>query len=440
MKKKIVILSFDAMVGEDIEYLRSKPDSHFNRVMGNCATVKAMRSVYPSITYPAHFSIASGCNPGKTGFYQNGYLAVGNSGKSGWILESSQCFVEDFFAAAKRAGMTTASVYWPSMANNPNIDYLINEYFFPDPKETIAEGFAKQGANAETLAAVDAAMPYYPKRYHVPGFPTREETYDDFIIECLCQLIRRYQPDFSVAHHCYIDTMRHKSGVFNDKVRYAVDVVDECIGKVADTLQEAGILEYTDLILVSDHGQLNFTRWIRLNRLLQEGGFQTLTPEGKLDTWQAYAQSNGMSACIYLKDPQDPELYRRVEDYLTQLAHQGVWGFNEVMNRQTVLERYGLKGDFTFMLESDGYTSFAEALTGSVVTNVEQEDYRLAAATHGHMPEKGPQPFLCARGPGFRPGARLEQGYIIDIAPTAAAIMGQTMPQAEGRVLSELLK
>ena len=440
MKKKIVILSFDAMVGEDIEYLRNKPDSHFNRVMGNCATVETMRSVYPSLTYPAHFSIASGCNPGTSGLYHNAHLPVGNSGKSGWILESNQCFVEDFFAAAKRAGMTTASVYWPSMANNPNIDYLINEYFFPDPKESIEEGFAKQGASPATLEAVAAAMPYYPKRYHVPGFPTREETYDDFIIECLCQLIKKYQPDFSVAHHCYIDTMRHKSGVFNDKVRYTVDVVDECIGKVADTLQEAGILEDTDLILVSDHGALDFTRRIRLNRVLQEGGFQTVTPEGKLDTWQAYAQSNGMSAYIYLKDPKDPELYRRVKEYLDKLASQCVWGFSEVMTEETVLQRYGLKGDFSFVLEGDGYTNFLDALVGSLGMNVERKDYRLGNATHGHMPEKGPQPFLCARGPSFQPGARLEQGYIIDIAPTAAAIMGQTMPQAEGRVLSELLK
>lgn len=440
MKKKILVLSFDAMVGEDIEYLRSKPDSHFNRVMGRCASVDKMRSVYPSITYPAHFSIASGCTPGKSGFYQNGHLLVGSSGKTGWILESSQFATEDFFAAAKRAGMTTASVYWPSMANNPNIDYLINEYFFPDPNENVAEGFARQGASRGALEAVAGAMPHYPKRYHVPGFPTREDTYDDFIIACLCQLIRTRQPDFAVAHHCYIDTMRHKYGVFNDKVRYAVDVVDECIGKVADALQEAGVYEDTDFIIISDHGQRDFTRWIRLNRLLQQGGFQTLTPEGKLDTWQAYAQANGMSACIYLKDPQDPELYQKVADHLTELASQGVWGFTEVMTHQTVQERYGLKGDFTFMLESDGYTSFAEALTGPTVLNVEREDYRLGAATHGYDPAKGPQPIFCARGPSFRPGARLEQGRIIDIAPTVAAIMGQTMPDAEGRVLSELLK
>ena len=440
MKKKILILSFDAMVGEDVEYLRKKPDSNFNRLMANCACVDKMYSVYPSITYPAHFSMASGCTPGTTGFYQNGHLLVGNSGKTGWILESSQFGVEDFFAAAKRAGMSTASVYWPSMANNPNIDYLVNEYFFPDPNEDVLEGFARQGANAETLEAVKAAMPTYPKRYRVPGLPTREETYDDFIIDCLCQLIRRYQPDFAVAHHCYIDTMRHKAGLFNYQMDYAVDVVDECIGKVVDTLKEAGVFEDTDIIITSDHGQMQFTRVVRMNRLMQEGGLLTVTAEGKLDTWQAYVQSNGMSACVYLRDPEDEELYKKVYGYLDHLAQQGVWGFTEVMDKATVLERHGLKGGFSFVLESDGYTSFNEGLTGPLVTHMHHDDYRLTCATHGYDPKKGPQPIFYATGPSFKPGAHLEKGSIIDLAPTAAALMGQTLPQAEGRVLQELLK
>ena len=70
----------------------------------------------------------------------------------------------------------------------------------------------------------------------------------------------------------------------------------------------------------------------------------------------------------------------------------------------------------------------------------EQEDYHLGAATHGYDPAKGPQPILCARGPSFKSGARMEQGRIIDIAPTVAAIMGQTMPDAEGKILYALLQ
>ena len=77
--------------------------------------------------------------------------------------------------------------------------------------------------------------------------------------------------------------MRHKAGLFNYQMDYAVDVVDECIGKVVDTLKEAGVFEDTDILIVSDHGQMQFTRVVRMNRLMQEGGLLTVTPEGKLD-------------------------------------------------------------------------------------------------------------------------------------------------------------
>ena len=159
MKKKILLISFDAMVQEDVEYLKTKPASNFNRIMGDPASVGSVKSIYPSITYPAHFAIASGCNPGKSGFYENFYSPFNQQGKKGWILESQDCPVEDFFSFAKRAGMTTASVFWPSMANNPNVDWLINEVF-PSAEDDYKEIFASNGANEETLRVIERAKRY----------------------------------------------------------------------------------------------------------------------------------------------------------------------------------------------------------------------------------------------------------------------------------------
>jgi len=146
-----------------------------------------------------------------------------------------------------------------------------------------------------------------------------------------------------------------------------------------------------------------------------------------------------MSATIFLKDPDDKELWQQVYDYLQGLAADGVWGFNKVYTEAEARERYGMYGDFAFMLESDGYTSFAESWREPVIHPVDLTDYRLGKATHGYEPEKGAQPVFVARGPAFRDGAYIENARVIDEAPTVARILGQTMPQAEGRVLEELL-
>ena len=36
--------------------------------------------------------------------------------------------------------------------------------------------------------------------------------------------------------------------------------------------------------------------------------------------------------------------------------------------------------------------------------------------------------------------AAIEQAQLVDIAPTLAALLGQSLPEADGHVLSELLK
>ena len=55
MKEKFFVLSLDAMIHEDVEYLMTKPN--FSRIMEHRAEVERVRSVFPSITYPAHTTL-----------------------------------------------------------------------------------------------------------------------------------------------------------------------------------------------------------------------------------------------------------------------------------------------------------------------------------------------------------------------------------------------
>ena len=67
-------------------------------------------------------------------------------------------------------------------------------------------------------------------------------------------------------------------------------------------------------------------------------------------------------------------------------------------------------------------------------------DYRFGRATHGYMPDYGPQPVFVAKGPAIREGVELGRGRVIDEAPTFAKIIGQTLPQADGKPIDEILK
>ncbi len=437
MKEKLFVLSMDAMVHEDVAYLLHKPN--FSRLMAQRAEVERVRTIYPSITYPAHTSILTGCRPGRHGVISNTSFKTVNDGIDHWHLYAGAVRAENLFAAAKRAGCTTAAVYWPVTGLDPHIDWLINEYFFPDPDEPVPEGFARFGASEDTLDVIRENMDRYPL-CHAKSEPLKlSSTFDNFINSCACSLIRRFQPDLLMVHNCFMDSARHRYGVFHEETMACLDQMDLWLGELMEAMADAGVYDQTNFVILSDHGQLNFARRIKLNVLLARGGYIDVLLDGSVRGWLAFAQSNGMSGTIYLRDPHDRRLWQEVYSYLRQLAADGVWGFQDVFTAEEVRQRYGTYGSFSFMVESDGYTAFGDGWTEPLLSPIDFSDYRLGRAAHGYQPEKGPQPVFLGRGPAFRPGAILPSAQIIDEAPTLAAILGQEMPQAEGRCLRELL-
>ena len=437
MKEKTIVLSMDAMVGADIAYLKTKPN--FSRLFKERCEIGKVCTVYPSITYPAHMSIMTGCRPGKHGVITNLEFAS-DKGYPAWHLYSDILQVEDIFAAAKRAGMTTGAIYWPVCGKNPNIDYLINEFFFYE-NEPVEETFAAMGANEATLEIVRENMHRFPTAFgQVKGPLELNNSFDDFIMGCMCSMIRKNQPDLLLVHNCWIDDLRHRNGVFNQFVTEGLDQTDEWLGRVIAALEDAGTYENTNFVLLSDHGQRDFARRLKFNLLLRRGGFIDVDEKGKITDWRALAQSNGMSATIFLKDPNDKVLEEELRAYLQGLADQCVWGFTQIHTEEEVRERYGMYGGFAFMVETDGYTSFSDDWDEPLFKGADMTDsHRMGTATHGYHPETGPQPVFVARGPGFKAGAYIENAFVIDEAPTIARMFGDAMPQAEGRVMTELL-
>lgn len=435
MKQKLFVLSMDAMVHEDVAYMMTKPN--FRKIMEKRAEVEEVISVYPTSTYPAHTTLMTGCYPGKHGVFSNFPLKVFNGDSiAHWPLYQKSIFVEDIFAAAKRAGCTTASVYWPITGRNENIDYIINEYFFyyPDEINHVEEIFASQGAGEAARKAIRENMHLFPKK---EGCKPLADRFDGFLMGCTCSLIRNEQPDVILVHNCILDTYRHSRGVFGELVTRGLDRTDEWLGDVIAAMEDAGVYEDTNFIILSDHGQREYTRTVHINKLLVEGGFIDVAPNGTVYDWQAYSQTNGKSTTIHLRDKDNKILYERVYNYLLQLQKNPEYGIERIYTMDELAEKYGQGGPFAFMMETDEETYFGNNLTGELIVN-NPEGVRKAC--HGYEPEKGAKPVFLAHGPAFKNGAVLESAKMVDIAPTLAAVLGQTMPQADGRVLTELLK
>ena len=69
------------------------------------------------------------------------------------------------------------------------------------------------------------------------------------------------------------------------------------------------------------------------------------------------------------------------------------------------------------------------------------EPTRTGLGTHGFLPSRPTMATgFIATGAGVRAGVALERVRLIDIAPTAAHLLGIPAPPVEGRVLREILE
>ena len=428
--RHVVVISEDALVYDDFETLRKLPS--FGSLVKNGAMVKTVRSVYPTITYPCHTSMRTGAYCGRHGVINNERADDLTRQKAPWQWFNSAVKINDIFDAAKAAGLTTAGVFWPVTGGHPHIDYLIDEYWPQSPDQTMEACFAASGSSAEVIEKV-----IRPNRHLVDWKHRVHPHCDAFVHACACSIIRQFRPNLLMIHPANIDEYRHETGVFSPLVTHGLHEIDGWLGEILKALDDTGIREQTDLFIVSDHGQMNITRSVALNALLAEQGLLTVDAEGRITDYTAIARSAGMSAQIYVRHPADTE---RVYAVLRRMADDGLYGFERVYTAEELRREEGIWGDFSFMLETDGYTSFSNACTRPLVRRADNSDYKCGHATHGYHPDKGPQPMLLACGPHIRPGVILERRSLVDEAPTYARILGVELPEAEGKAIEEILK
>ena len=426
MKNRLIVISADALVAEDMELFKTLPG--FKKYLQGGACVKTVKTCYPSVTYPAHATIASGLYPDRHGITGNDVFSTETRKERPWCWFHESVKGDDIFTYAKRAGLTTAAVFWPCTGSHPDIDHLIDEYWSQGEGDTRRAAFRRAGTSERVMQIVDKYVDDFRERYH-PGA-------DVFVINCASDIIRELKPDLIMIHPANIDGYRHGNGLFNEKVNEGIRETDAWLTQICEAAEEAGTLPETNIVLLSDHGQLEIKRAIKPNVLLADAGFIKVE-DGKMTECKAFCRSCGMMAQCYVFDKTCKD---GVYAYLKHLAEEGIYGISEVMTEEECRKKHRLGGDFDFAIETDGYTSFSEGIERPLVADFLNSDYRLGRATHGYLPDKGPQPVFYAKGPAFKDGAVMERCDTVDEAPTFAKILGFDMKDTDGRALTELLK
>lgn len=430
---KLIVLSADAMITEDLEVLEHLPN--YRRFIAGGSLIRNVKSVYPTITYPCHTTMRTGVYPDKHGIIRNDIFDPGAKNRPWqWFNSAINPNVTDIFTAAKTKGLTTAAVFWPVTGNHPNIDYLIDEYWTQDDSDTIESAFRRSGSVGKTLDIVRRNAPL------LEGMERKHPFADEFIIKCSCDIITELKPDLLMIHPANVDSYRHRFGVHHQNIRQGILETDFWIGELMRATMIAGTYEQTNFALVSDHGQIDIKRIINPNIIFARDALLQTDDNGDIISWNAVCVSGGASAWIYLKNPHDSVLYEKVYNILCGMRDDGVYGISKIFTAEEVAESEHLRENFSFVIETDGYSAFGEAASGSIATSIDTSDYRTSKGTHGHLPSYGPQVILAAKGPDFRENVVLGHGRLVDEAPTFAKVLGIDLPNTDGECIDEILK
>jgi predicted AlkP superfamily pyrophosphatase or phosphodiesterase len=386
------------------------------------AYAEGVEGVYPSVTYPSHTTLVTGLRPAAHGIVQNRIFEAPTEPQTrAWYWYAKALKTETLWTAAKKAGMVTAAVGWP-VTVGADIDYNVPEIYEPGenpPTWKLVAKHSTPGLLEKALGAGDGKK---------PGV-------DESLTKVSEYIITAHRPNLMLIHLIELDGAHHHHG---PRTKPAIEVAereDGYIGRIVEATRRAGIFEKTTFLIVSDHGFASIDKKFAPNVVLAKEGLIKFDPSGKAVEWKAAAWPAGGSCAIVLRDAADKETEAKVTAIFSGMAKRTDSPIKQISSRSD-LQRLGAIPEAALMLEAAPGYSFDEALTGPEVRD-SGESYR---GTHGYLPTSDVmRASLIIYGSGARGGAKVRLARMIDVAPTVAALLKLSLPQAEGKQIKELL-
>ncbi len=387
---------------------------------GVCA--ESVRGIFPSVTYPSHTTLITGCFPDKHGIYFN--TAIGPDGNpGGWIYQFSKIKAETLWEAARKAGLTTASVSWPVSVGAPCIDYNIPEFWsFENPmdrREATRLHATPGGLFEEAVKNATGEM-------EMNDFNLTSLSMDENLSRIAGYILRKYKPGLLTIHLPNTDGAEHKQGRTGDLVSSAIAGADHAVSVIVDALNKAGIFEKTAIIITGDHGFVTTHTSIAPNVWLAERGL--ITGGSK----KAYFFSAGGSAFLYLKDKSDSATLNQVRSILDSLPESQKEMFRVIS--RTDMDRFGADPGAALALSANEGFCFSNKPDGPLLTSAN-------GGKHGYFPDfPDISTGFIGYGPGFKEGVIIPALGLEDIAPIAACLLGIRMDKTDGIVYPGIME
>lgn len=377
-----------------------------------------MIPVFPSVTYPAHTTLVTGTRPSEHGIVTNF-----KSG-SNWYLDSAEIRSQTLWAAAKAAGLSTAIVTWPA-SYGAEVDYRIPEnlsFGIADVPKAIRDGSTP--GLFESLEPGCAPV-------EIPSFEALDAGEKlDRVTTCFAAgVLRAHRPALLLVHFLDADHRQHFFGPDSAEARHAFEQIDGYVGELRAAAEGAGIGDETVFAIVGDHGFVPVHTNLNLHAILLETGFARLSePEHKVvPAPELSVAALGGSAAVYLRNPKDRALAKRLEAAFAAELERRYAGLIQLLPRAELDRQGAFPGAAFGLAASEGY----------MLVGVDRPEPTFPTGAlkgmHGYLPSMPAMATgFVAAGPGLRRGVELPLVRQLDVAPTIAVLLGVKLNRATG--------
>lgn len=425
--RHVVVISLDGFPA----YLWHEPDlpiPNLRRLAAAGAAAESMVVTNPASTWSSHTSMITGLSPRRHGVFFNGQVMLPGPGKmpyiEQWADKDGFVLVPTLYDLAHAAGLTVAESDWVAITRAKTVNWSFPEIPSvngPVEQEMIAAGLI----TPEQIGWME----------HKPGRKSLV-WHDQMWTTAACFMFERHRPNLLLYHPLTTDSINHNVGPGTEASYTAFAYADRLVGELVATVERTGLRDRTTFIIMTDHGFKKVTHYIHANVALVKAGLARAVGPGLVDC-QAAVMSLGGTAFVYVTDPaRKAELLPRLKALLA--ATEGVdrvfdGSEGPSLGLPTPAENPRM-GDLILAAKA-GYLFNNSAAPAEVIMPVGKY-----GGTHGYLasdPEL--EGVFIASGAHIRPGVTLPRMRNLDLAPTIARLLGLELPEAEGRVLEEIL-
>src|SRR5262245_13897446 len=342
----VILISID---GWRWDYLQLFAPPTLSRLATRGVRSEGLIPVFPSKTFPNHYSIVTGQYPNRHGIISNNMVDGALPGRFSlverdrWSQQDTRWWGgEPLWITAERQGQTAATMFWP-------------------------------GSDVE----IAGRRPKYWRRF---DNDLSNEARVDQVLEWL-RVPDPGRPTFLTLYFSSVDNAGHDFGPESAENRAAAAIVDDAIARLVAGIEAARLTERTNLILVSDHGMAALSR----ERTIVLDDFIDLSTVNLIDS-SPIVGLNTRSGSL-------DATYRALKDKHPALA---------IYTRDTLPAEYGLRGH-PRLPDIIGIADDAWHVTTRAW--LEQDQGRIPGGMHGYDPRhRSMHGLFIAAGPQFRAG------------------------------------